>query len=255
MPAGPGYPDDLGEDADGAGDTIRTYGTSGIGTGDGAGPAAARTMTKVMSPPWPSFMSSRSSPVATLSSAERREFSKLDEAVAMGVKASRVVMAAGAALARIRDGQLFRDTAASWEAYLEGHGLTRRRADQLIHAARIIEGVEEVLTAEGVTVPALDTITESSARQLAGLDKRTAAAAVSEAAASADGLTPATLKAAASKRKPSKRKGIPRPISLKVPGGTVLISLNAKGVKAGVTMEALVEAALGQLRSMRSEAA
>jgi hypothetical protein len=106
-----------------------------------------------------------------------------------------------------------------------------------------------------VTVPALDTITESSARQLAGLDKRTAAAAVSEAAASADGLTPATLKAAASKRKPSKRKGIPRPISLKVPGGVVTITVNSKGVKAGVTAEALIEAALGQLRAMRSEAA
>ena len=212
------------------------------------------TMTEIMSPPWNLF-ASRTEPVATLSSAERREFSKLDEAVALGVKASRVVMAAGAALARIREGQLYRDTAATWETYLEGHGLSRRRADQLIHAARIIEGVEEIMAAEGVTVPDLGTITESSARQLAGLDKRTAAAAVSEAAASADGLTPATLKAAASKRKPSKRKGIPRPVSLKVPGGTVLVALNAKGVKAGVTMEALLEAAIGQLRSMRSEAA
>ena len=193
--------------------------------------------------------------MATLTATERREFSKLDEAVALGVKASKVVMAAGAALARIRDGQLYRDTASTWEAYLEGHGLSRRRADQLIHAARIIEGVEEILTAEGMTVPDLGTITESSARQLAGLDKRTAAAAVSEAASSADGLTPATLRAAASKRKPAKRKGIPRPISLKVPGGTVMISLNAKGVKAGVTMEALLEAAIGQIRSMRSEAA
>ena len=205
--------------------------------------------------PWYSLSSSRPTTVATLTATERREFSKLDEAVALGVKASKVVMAAGAALARIRDGQLYRDTASTWEAYLEGHGLSRRRADQLIHAARIIEGVEEILTAEGMTVPDLGTITESSARQLAGLDKRTAAAAVSEAASSADGLTPATLRAAASKRKPAKRKGIPRPISLKVPGGTVMISLNAKGVKAGVTMEALVEAALGQLRAMRSEAA
>jgi len=246
--------DDLGGGADGVGVMIRTYGTSGIEGRQGAGTAAAWTMTKFMSPPWP-FSSSRSEPVATLSSAERREFAKLDEAVVMGVKAAKVVMAAGAALARIREGQLYRDSAPSWEGYLEGHGLSRRRADQLIAAARIIEGVEEVMAAEGVTVPDLGGITESSARQLAGLDKRTAAAAVSEAAASADGLTPATLKAAASKRKPSKRKGIPRPVSLRVPGGTVLISLNAKGVKAGVTMEALVEAALGQLRSMRSEAA
>lgn len=245
---------DLGGRADGVGVMIRTYGTNGIEGRQGAGAAAAWTMTKFMSPPWPSFMS-RSEPVATLSSAERREFGKLDETVALGVKASKVVMAAGAALARIRDGQLFRDTAPSWDGYLSGHGLTRRRADQLIHAARIIEGVEEIMAAEGMTVPDLSEITESSARQLAGLDKRTAAAAVSEAAASADGLTPATLRAAASKRKSSKRKGIPRPISLKVPGGTVLISLNAKGVKSGATMEALLEAALGQLRSMRSEAA
>jgi hypothetical protein len=246
--------DDLGEDSDGVAVMIRTYGTNGIEPGVGEGTAVAMTMTKFMSPPWP-FSSSRSEPVATLSSAERREFGKLDETVALGVKASKVVMAAGAALARIRDGQLFRDSAPSWEGYLEGHGLSRRRADQLIHAARIIEGVEEIMVAEGMTVPALDTITESSARQLAGLDQRSAAAAVSEAAASADGLTPATLRAAASKRKPSKRKGIPRPISLKVPGGTITITFNGKGVKAGVTAEALVEAALGQLRSMMSEAA
>ena len=244
--------DDLGGRAGGVVGTIRTYGINGIEVGVGAGAAVAMTMTEIMSPPWP-FSSSRNEPVATLSSAERREFGKLDETVALGVKASKVVMAAGAALARIRDGQLFRDSAPSWDGYLQGHGLTRRRADQLIHAARIIEGVEEIMVAEGMTVPDLGTITESSARQLAGLDQRSAAAAVSEAAASADGLTPATLKAAASKRKPSKRKGIPRPISLKVPGGTILISLNAKGVKSGATMEALLEAALGQLRATRLE--
>lgn len=191
-------------------------------------------------------------PAATLTYDEQREFKRLDEAVVMGVKAAKVLMKAGAALARIREGQLFRDTASTWEAYLEGHGLTRRRADQLIQAARIIEGVEEVLAESGTTVPALSSVTESSARQLAGLDKRTAAEAVAEAAASKDGLTPATLKAAASKRRPSKRKGIPRPVNVKVPGGIVTVTFNGKGLKAGVTTEAMLEAALGQIRAARA---
>lgn len=88
-------------------------------------------------------------PVATLTYEEQREFKRLDEAVVMGVKAAKVVMKAGTALARIREGQLFRDTFPTWEKYLDGHGLTRRRADQLIQAARIIEGVDEVLTGPG----------------------------------------------------------------------------------------------------------
>lgn len=189
---------------------------------------------------------------ATLTYDERKEFERLDEAVVMGVKAAKVVMAAGAALSRIRDGQLFRDKASTWEGYLKGHGLTRRRADQLIQAARVIEGVEEVLAESGTTVPALSSVTESSARQLAGLDKRTAAEAVAEAAASAEGLTPATLKAAASKRRPSKRKGIPRPVNVKVPGAVVTVTFNGKGMKAGVSAEAALEAALSQLRQARA---
>jgi hypothetical protein len=191
-------------------------------------------------------------PTPTLTYEEKREFERLDEAVVMGVKAAKVVMKAGSALARIRDGQLFRDTAPTWEAYLKGHSLTRRRADQLIQAARIIEGVEEVLSEAGTPVPDLSTVTESSARQLAGLGKTAAAEAVAEAAASADGLTPATLKAAASKRRPSKKKGIPRPVNVRVPGGIVTVTLNSKGVTMGTTTEAMLEAALTQLRAARA---
>ena len=47
-------------------------------------------------------------PVPTLTYEEQREFKRLDEAVGMGVKAAKVVMAAGAALARIRDGDMIR---------------------------------------------------------------------------------------------------------------------------------------------------
>jgi hypothetical protein len=187
-------------------------------------------------------------PAPTMTYEERREFERLDETVGLGVKAAKVVMKAGAALARIRDGQLFRDTASTWEGYLKGHGLTRRRADQMIQAARVLEGVEEVLTAEGVSVEGLGSITESSARQLTGLDKAAAAEAVAEAAASPDGLTPATLKAAASKRRAPKRKGIPRPVNMKVPGGVVTITYNSKGVKSGVTLAAMLTAALDELR-------
>jgi hypothetical protein len=182
--------------------------------------------------------------MATLSHEERREFEKLDEAVGLGMRAAKVVIAAGRALKVIRDRQLFRDTVATWEAYLDRHGLQRRRADQLIQAAEVLDAVAEVVsTKTGTTVPSFEEMTERTARNLVGMDAETAAEVVLEAAATPDGLTPATIKAAASKRRKAKAAKVPRPQRFRVPGATVTVVFNRKS--NGVAVEAL-QAAIRQ---------
>ena len=69
--------------------------------------------------------------VATLTATEQAEFAKLDQCVGMAVQASKVVAAGGAALTRIKDGQLYRDVASSWSGYCESHGISTNLS--LIH--------------------------------------------------------------------------------------------------------------------------
>lgn len=198
-----------------------------------------------MSPPWNLF-ASRTEPVATLSSEEKREFLKLDEAVGLGAKAAKVLLTAGAALVRIRDAQLYRDVASTWEKYLGRHDLTARRANQMIAAAAALEAVEAVAKETGTTVPDL---TERALRPLAGLPVEEAKAAIREASADG-GLSPRSIAKSASKRKAKgeKKMSIPRPVRLKLPGGIVVIEINRKGVASGVTVEALLASALEALR-------
>ena len=180
--------------------------------------------------------------MATLTHEEKREFVKLDEAVAMGAKAAKVVMTAGKALIRIRDGQLFRDVSGSWETYLNRHDLTVRRANQMIAAAAALEAVEAVAKETGTTVP---TLSERAVRPLAGMPVEEAKAAIREASADG-GLSPRSIAKAASKRKAKgkNRMSIPRPVRLKLPGGIVVIEVNRKGVASGVTVEALLASAV-----------
>ena len=176
-----------------------------------------------------------------MTATERREFERLDMAVAEGVRASKAVIEAGRALAAIRDRQLFRDTAPTWEKYLETHGLTRRRADQLVAAATALDATAEAIQSKlGTTVPGFDEITERTARTLVGMDADEAAEAVIEAAGSKDGLTPQTIKAAASKRKKSKAPKAAKPRRYRVPGAVVRIEFNAKGT--GSALDALTAA-------------
>jgi hypothetical protein len=178
--------------------------------------------------------------MATLTYDEQRLFAKLDEAVGMGVRAAKVVIEAGRALGTIRDRQLYRDTAGSWEAYLEKHGLTRRRGDQMIAAAATLDAVAEAVSRKtGTVVPNFEELTERTARNLVGMDADTAADVVLEAASSPDGLTPATIKAAASKRRKTKAK-VAKPQRFKVPGAIVQVVFNRKG--SGNAVEALVAA-------------
>ena len=64
----------------------------------------------------------------TLTEAERMMLSRLEATVEAGVTATLAVIDAGKALAQIRDRQLFRDVAATWEDYVETRfRMTRRR--------------------------------------------------------------------------------------------------------------------------------
>ena len=177
----------------------------------------------------------------SMTAGERKEFERLDMLVAEGVRASKAVLDAGRALAAIRDKQLYRDTAKSWEAYLETHGLSRRRADQLVAAAAALDAVAEAVQAKtGTTVPSFEDITERSARSLVGMDADEAAEAVLEAAGSAEGLTPKTLKEAAARRKKAKAPKVAKPRRWKVPGAVVLVTFNKKS--NGSAIDALTAA-------------
>jgi hypothetical protein len=177
----------------------------------------------------------------SMTAGERKEFERLDMLVAEGVRATKAVLDAGRALATIRDKQLYRDSAGSWEAYLETHRLSRRRADQLIAAAGALDAAAEAVQSKtGTTVPGFDGITERTARDLVGMDADEAAEAVLEAAGTTEGLTPRTLKAAAAKRKKSKAPKVAKPRRFKVPGATVQVVFNKKGT--GSAIDALTAA-------------
>jgi hypothetical protein len=195
--------------------------------------------------------------MATMTYEERKLFEKLDQAVGMATKAAKVVIEGGRALGTIRDQQLYRDTAGTWEKYLEGHGLTRRRADQLVAAAQALDAVADAVQSKtGTVVPELRELTERAARQLVGLAPETAAEAVIEAAGSADGITPATIRRAVAKRKKTKAAKVPRPRRFKVAGAVVVVTFNRKGNGSAIdALAAALRQAEEELDSQATEAA
>ncbi len=195
--------------------------------------------------------------MATMTYEERKLFEKLDQAVGMATKAAKVVIEGGRALGTIRDQQLYRDTAGTWEKYLEGHGLTRRRADQLVAAAQALDAVADAVQSKtGTVVPELRELTERAARQLVGLAPETAAEAVIEAAGSADGITPATIRRAVAKRKKTKAAKVARPRRFKVAGAVVVVTFNRKGTGSAIdALAAALRQAEEELESQATEAA
>ena len=168
---------------------------------------------------------------------DRRDFTRFDEAVSLAARAAKVVIDGGRALKAIRDRELYRAVAATWDEYLKRHGLTRRRADQLVAAAGVLDAVSErVQTELGTVVPDL---TERAIRPLVGMDADEAAEAVIEAAGDPAGITPATIRKAVSRRK-AKAAKVPRPRRFKVPGAVVVVTFNRKGT--GSAIEALAAA-------------
>ena len=184
--------------------------------------------------------------MARLTHEERKLFDRLDQAVGMATRAAKVVIDGGHALGVIRDQQLYRETAATWEEYLAKHGLTRRRADQLVSAAKTLDAVSEALRSKtGTVVPNLDGVTERTARQLVGMDTSEAADAVIEAASSPAGITASSIKKAVAKRKAKVAK-VARPRRFRVPGAAVVVTFNRKS--DGSVFNAL-KAALQQLEA------
>lgn len=170
----------------------------------------------------------------TLTADERIVLTRLEATVEAGVQATLTVLEAGKALAEIRDRQLFRDSAATWEKYVSDRfRITKRRADQMVAFAGVRAALEEM----GTRVPE---ISEKAARPLVGLDSDTVSEIVTEAAGSPEGVTAGTIKAAASKRKKSKAAKVPRPRRFKVAGATVMIVFNRKS--NGSTLDALAAA-------------
>lgn len=175
--------------------------------------------------------------MATLTYDERKLFDRLDQAVALGTKAAKVVIEAGRALGTIRDQQLFRDVATTWETYLERHGLTRRRADQMVAAAATLDAVTEAVSHKtGTVVP---TLSERALRPLVSMGNDAAAEVVIEASETPEGITPATIRKAAARRKPKAAK-VPRPRRFKVAGAIVSVTFNRKGT--GSAIDALTAA-------------
>jgi hypothetical protein len=165
---------------------------------------------------------------------DRRDFARLDEAVSLAARAAKVVIEGGRALKAIRDRQLWRVAGVgTWEEYLRRHGLTRRRADQLVSAAGVLDAVAERVEAEtGTAVPDLS---ERALRPLVSMDADQAVEVMVEAAGDPAGITPATIRKAAGRRK---AKG-PRPMRWRVPGWVIVATPNRK---AGPVTEALAEA-------------
>jgi len=183
------------------------------------------------------FWSKPAMPKATLTADEQACLARLETAVEAGVSASLVVLEAGKALAEIRSRQLFRDTAPSWDAYVETRfRISKRRADQMIAFAGVKAALEEM----GTAVP---NFSERAARPLVGLSPETITEVVAEAAATPEGITPASIRKAAGRRRKAKAAKVPRPRRFKVPGATVQIVFNRKG--NGSALDAL-SAALRQ---------
>ena len=164
--------------------------------------------------------------MATLSHAEQVEFNALDQAVGMACLAATVVEKGAAALTRIRDGQLWRDVAHSWDDYLTRHSLSARRANQIIHAFKI---KTEFSGKTGTVVPELS---ERSMRPMAGMTTDEAVETLSIAAADAEGITPASIRRAVSQKK-SKGVKVPKSVRMPVPGAIIVIEWNRKGVTTG----------------------
>jgi hypothetical protein len=87
------------------------------------------------------------------------------------------------------------------------------------------------------------------------MDSEAAAEAVIEAAGTTDGITPATIRKAAAKRKPKAAK-VARPRRFKVAGATVEIVFNRKGNGSAIdALTAALRQAEAELDAQANEAA
>lgn len=132
-------------------------------------------------------------------------------------KGLRSYIEAGKALREIRDRQLFKMVASTFDEFCQSRWkMTPQHASRLINAAEVAEDVEPT----GSRPP-----TERQARPLAALPREERAEAYREAIEEAGG-EPRTehIEAAVERRRPSSKKAkAPKPLRLRVPGGVVTI--------------------------------
>ena len=183
--------------------------------------------------------------VATLTATEQAEFVKLDQAVSLAVRAARVVEAGGAALAAIKAGQLYRDTATSWDAYCESHGISANRANQIIRAFQTQTHISSK------THTAVPVLSERAIRPLVSLTESDAVEAINEAAATAGGISPKSIRIAAARRK-AKASKLPRPIRLRIPGWNVVLTPNRAAAATGFDTIVALEKAIEFVRRRRA---
>jgi hypothetical protein len=183
--------------------------------------------------------------VTTLTATEQAEFVRLDQAVGMAVKAAKVVEAGGAALAAIKAGQLFRDVAKSWDSYCEMHGISASRADQIVAAFKI----QTLISSKTQTTVGL--LSERAIRPLVTLTESDAVEAINEAAATAGGITPRSIRIAAARRK-AKASKLPRPIRLRIPGWNVVLTPNRAAAATGFDTIVALEKAIEFVRRRRA---
>ena len=191
------------------------------------------------------FVFGKESKVQTLSHAEQVEFDRLDQAVGMAARAANVIEAGGAALARIKAGQLFRDVAATWEEYLERHSISVRRANQIVAAFKI---QTHISSKTGTAVPIFS---ESALRPMAALAEADVVEVIDEAAAMAGGITPKSLRIAANRRKDKAGK-LPRATRIKIPGWNIVATPNRAAAAGGYDVAAALDVAAAAQRRKKA---
>jgi hypothetical protein len=172
-------------------------------------------------------------PASTLTAAEVSRYHTLKQTIRDGIKAWHK---AAAALAEIRERQLYRDSHPTFKAFCEHEiGLTDHRVRQMLDAATIWEEVSRHIPT-GSTIPATPPM-EQSVKELKALPPEERPAAYAAAAAlEADAAgKPATPKPRTVRRvveashAKAGRRGKPKPITIRVPGASVTIRWNSKG--------------------------
>lgn len=184
---------------------------------------------------------------SSMSMEERNLRDTAEAAVERGLKACSAVRDAGRALHTLKQRDLWRDTADSWEAYVQQRfAITPRRALQLVDFARFSEAVADTIGTTGTEV----TLTERALRPLAAVPADEVQEAIQEAVAESGGgePTPGAIRRAASKRRKSKgrKPKPPKCRTIRVGGAKVTITpTHAEPVFRG--WMATLEAAIGKL--------
>lgn len=186
------------------------------------------------------FLRNLGAPVTKpLDQPERSELARYEDVIRRSLAS---YAEAGAALAAIRDKQLYRETHATFDEYLsEKWRISAQHAARIISAANVAANLSPMGKA-----PA----TERQARLLVTLPKAEQLDAWQEAEQLAGGgeVQTSHIAEAVNKRRPKSKRKAAKPITIRVPGASVTITPN----KAFTTAEAAITAALDWLRSRKA---